>query len=496
MKKILKICLVVFSLLVLSSCENDFLDVNTNPNASTDVPPGTLMTNAVISLSQVRLTSTGPDGAAYIQHWKPVIVLDNPDTYGFDTNGNNNFYRFTFFGDIIKDLNLAAQGAEERGENNAVAQLRILQAWTWIQGVDRWGEIPFLQANNPEFQFPLFDTGDIIYQGVIDILDNAISLIDIEEQGKPNAITNFDLVYAGDMSSWLKFANSLKLRALMRLSYVEEGDRASEIASLLASADFIDDLNGQEDALFRYVAARNNQNFDYATFDNFTQFGSFALDGETRVHQRWRLASRTMVEYMEETSDPRMFSFFQRDISNADEPITGAINGAGNLPPQGDRGYVSLFYIRQDKSDEWFRASEYHLLAAEAYARNLSPGGIAAAQTALENGLTAAMNIFDGSDFEITTEDKEAFITSIDLASLDDPVSFIQEQQWVALFYNGTEAWANWRRTKRPQLTPVAGADFNQVISRVPLPESAFLNPNAPSPPPIEITPVYYERSN
>ena len=88
MKNTIKIFLSLLVLFVATSCEKDFLDVNTNPNASTEVPPGSLMTNALLSLSQVRLTTTGPDGAAYVQHWKPVVVLTAPDTYGFSTIGN------------------------------------------------------------------------------------------------------------------------------------------------------------------------------------------------------------------------------------------------------------------------------------------------------------------------------------------------------------------------------------------------------------------------
>lgn len=497
MKKLLNIILAGGFLFVATSCEPDFLDVNTNPNASVDVPPGTVMTNALLSISQVRLTTTNADGAAYVQQHKPVVVLTAPDTYGFSSIGNNNFYRFTFYGRTIKDLNLAALIAETNGLTNGVAQLRILQAWAWIQGADRWGEIPFVQANDPEFQFPEFDTGDVIYQGIIDIIDNALALMDPTDQS--TAITANDLVFGGDLNSWVRFANSLKLRVLMRLSYVE--DRAADIAALLSSGDFIDAVDGSEDAMFQYVAARNNQNFDYATFDNFVNFGSFAVvtggsaaNPADRIHQRWRLASDAMVTYLDGLSDPRMFSFFQRDAGNASGPIEGAVNGAAALPDQVDRGYVSLYYIRQDKADDWFLASEYHLLAAEAYARGLAPGGIAAAQTALENGVNASMNVFDGTAYEIAAADKATFIASLNLSALADPVSFIQEQQWVALNYNGTEAWANWRRTKRPVLTPAVGGDITTVISRIELPEDAFLNPNAPDPAPLVDEPVYFER--
>ncbi len=493
MKKNILIYVLVSVMLTVTSCE-EYLDVNTNPNTSTDVPAGTVMTNASLALSQVLLNTLNPDGEAFIQHHKPVVVLTGPDTYSYSSIGNNNFWQFTFYGDIIKDLNLAVQLSESQGLENGVAQIRIIQAMAWTIGIDRWGSMPFTESNDPDILFPKFDEPKVIYQGILDILDDAISRIDLADQSNTNTITKFDALFGGNMDKWLAFANSLKLRVLMRLSYVE--DRSAEIASLLSSGTFIDALDGSENAEFQYFPNRNNQNFDYATFDNFVSFGSFQTDSEgKRVHQRWRLASKTMVDLLEANNDPRMWSFFQRNIQNASGPITGAVNGASPLPPTADRGYVSLFYIRQDKSDEWFLASEYYLLAAEAYARGLAPGGLSAAQTALENGVTASLNHFDGSNFEISSADKQAFLNSLDLNAVADPVEFIQEQQYIALFYQGAESWANWRRTKVPSLTVPVGAPIESIISRIEIPSSEIeSNINAPSVAPNDDVPVYFER--
>ena len=490
-----KLIIFTLTLFVLSSCE-DVLDINTNPNASTEVPPGTLLTNAAISLSQVRLNTLNPDAAAFIQHWKPVVVLTGPDTYVYSQIGNNNFWTFTFYTDIIKDLNLAILAAEEAGNNNAVAQLKITQAYGWLHGVDRWGEMPFTESNVPGITAPVFDEGGVIYQGIIDILDEAIAAIDLSNQSEGNTIVEFDPLYAGNMDNWLAFANSLKLRVLMRISNVE--DRSADISQLLNSdAEFIDAISGAENAEFQYLPSRENQNFDYATFDNFTQFGSFQLDDNgNRVHQRWRLASRTLVNILEENNDPRINAFYQPDITNPGTDIEGAVNGAGPLPDIVDRGYVSLFYIRQDKSDEWFLAAEQYLLEAEAYARGLVSGaGMTEAQEALENGIQASLNHFDGSDFEIAQAEKEEFIASLpDLSAISDPVEYIQLQQYIVHFYNSNEAWSNWRRTKVPELPVPVGAPIETIIRRIEIPSDELdNNPNSPAVSPLIDVPVYFE---
>jgi len=490
MKKYITIFLV--GLIALTSCEEDFLDVNTNPNASSEVPPGTLMMNAAIALSQNRLNTLSPDGAAYVQHHKPIVVLTAPDTYGFSEIGNNNFWEFSFYQDIIKDPNLAIGIAEDNGNLNVVAQLKLLQAFAWIHGIDRWGQMPFFQVNQEEFVNPEFDEGADVYQGIIDLIDEALALIDLTQQVEPFTIVDFDHIYAGNMDNWEAFGNTLKLRALMRLSYVENRD--AEISALLGSgANFIDAEDGSEDAVFRYFNERPNQNFDYATFDNFTNFNSFLPSASDRQHQAWRLASNRMVSLLTADNDPRLYSFFTPFYTQPDDfAFTGAVNGAAPLPDADQRGFVTNFYIRQDAPDVWLAASEFWLLSAEAYERGIAAGS---AQDAFASGTRAHMSIYNGFDEEISDADIATYITENSLGGKADAESFIQQELYKALFGNGVEAWSHWRRTKRPALTPAVGGQINTVISRIPLPQSTLgSNSNAPEVSPLRDAPIFFER--
>ncbi|MEM9981486.1 MAG: SusD/RagB family nutrient-binding outer membrane lipoprotein, partial [Bacteroidota bacterium] len=382
---------------------------------------------------------------------------------------------------------------------------------------DRWGEIPFTEANDVENLNPSFDEPTVIYNGIIALIDEALALVDLNNQQEPFTIVNSDPLFNGDMERWQRFANSLKLRVLMRISSVE--DVSAQISALLTSGVPFVESNSQN-VEFRYFADRTNQNFDFATFDNFTNLNSYQLDGGIRRHQRWRRGANGLVDLLNTLGDPRRFSYFDRDLSfettpppadpetpvdffDRTAPLVGSPNGASAQPDPEDRCYTSLFFIRQDKSDEWLTAAEHNLLAAEAYARGLAPGGLTAAQTAMEAGIRASMTQFDGftyegKNYEIPDEEIDDYIDALpELTTLtaDEALEVIQEQQYIALFNNGQEAWSNWRRTKVPDLQVPIGAPIITVISRIELPNDELrANSNAPSVTPRIDEPVYFEK--
>ena len=68
-------------------------------------------------------------------------------------------------------------------------------------------------------------------------LDEAIGIMEDFVSKTPNArpLKDFDLVYEGDFTKWLKFANSLKLRLAMRVVYVDENLARTKAAEAVKS---------------------------------------------------------------------------------------------------------------------------------------------------------------------------------------------------------------------------------------------------------------------
>src|SRR5699024_12083735 len=96
---------------------------------------------------------------------------------------------------------------------NQVAVAMIMRAWTFQTITDTWGDAPYSEAiQGEENPSPTYDTQEEIYRGIIETLTQA------SEQINPEGTISGDLIYNGDMEMWRKFANSLKMRAAIRIA--------------------------------------------------------------------------------------------------------------------------------------------------------------------------------------------------------------------------------------------------------------------------------------
>src|SRR5690606_29060586 len=127
--------------------------------------------------------------------------------------------------------------AAENNQTQYVAISKIMQAYTYQIITDAWGDIPFNEAlsgqnTGGETLAPRFDAQEVVYDGIIQLIQDGQAMIDPGDAGHPSGD---DLVYGGDMDLWNKFANTLLLRVYLRLSEVAPGKAQSGIAALYAS---------------------------------------------------------------------------------------------------------------------------------------------------------------------------------------------------------------------------------------------------------------------
>jgi hypothetical protein len=425
MKNIFKISLMALLMLAGVSC-SDFGDINNDPNNTTSVAPEVLLTNAMRTVSSVVGRTTE---VLYVQHMSETQYTD-ASRY-LDVNFDFNGWYTGALADLnhIIDLNTdeaTKVDAMQSGSNaNQIAVARILKAYFFNVLTDRWGPLPYTNAlQGRENLRPAYDSQETIYMDVINELKEAVAQMD------GGAGVDGDFILGGDMDMWAVFANSVRAKMALRLSEVDEATGRAEFAD--AVADGVISSNDM-DIMYPYLAETNNQN---------PWFGRFITRTDYAI-------SSTMVDYMKPLGDPRL------DVYADPAPNYGDVRGmpygieaAGDIPND-EVSFPGFPAVRgQDAPLAIITYAEMLFAQAEAVERDWIDGD---AQSLYEDGIRASWRqwgVYDEDAFN-------TFIAQPDVAyNADNAMELIHNQKWVALYLNGLEAWAEWRRTGYPELEP------------------------------------------
>ncbi len=479
----------------LTSC-NDFLDVNTDPNAATAVSPDLLFPTVLANVASNRAIEIMPSNAFFVNIWAPngsAGVFINPDRYIISPFSTGNTWS-NWYGASSRNLTLMIDAAEneEPARPNVAAQAKIMQAYLFFSITMMWEDVPFTEALDPEqFPEPAFDDQETVLRGVISLLDEAIAQANPDSPG----VGEGDLIYGGDMDSWVRFANSLKLRTYM---FIRNQDSSvdSEIAALLNSASLI--RANDEEAAIPFFDNNDNAN-NLWTLNNL--FGGFTNAGNGQI---FVYAGETLVDIMNDLEDPRRETYFafrtddDGDTFEAEEYVgqTSGVSGFG-----GPTNAVSQNIIRRDWPNRILTASEVYFYEAEFLA---TTGDLTGAHSAYVAGVRASLDFLapytvldsrSGSSDGISEADKDAYIAGLpaEFSSESNALEAIHTQQYVEVLDRAPENWSHWKRTKFPQLSVAQNADLGDIIRRFPYPPSEISsNPNTPQDPVLD-TPMWFE---
>lgn len=481
-------------LFALTSCE-DYLDINTDPNAATSVSPDLLFPTILANVAANRAIEIMPSNAFFVNIWAPngsAGVFNNPDRYTISPFSTGNTWA-NWYGNSMRNLTLMIEAAEgsEPARPNVAAQAKILKAYLFFSLTMMWEDIPFTQAQNPEeFPEPQFDDQETVLRGVITQLDEAIGQIQTGEA----AVGDGDLIYGGDMEQWRRFANSLKLRTYMFLRN-QDASVDADIDALL-NADLIR-TNADEAAIPFFD---NNDNAHNIWVLN-NLFGGFtdAVNGNNFI-----FAGETLVDILNDLDDPRretFFSFPTFDDGDTYESTEYVGQAAGVFNYGNETSMVSQNIIRRDWPNRILTASEVFFYEAEYLA---TTGDLPGAHDAYEAGVRASLDFLapytvlaaDGGESDgISEADKDAYIASLPASFANEAAALeaIHTQQYIEVLDRAPENWSHWRRTKFPDLTVAENADLGDIIRRFPYPpDEISSNPNTPQDPILD-TPMWFE---
>lgn len=413
---------------------SDFGDMNINPNETTKVAPEVLLTSALKNVSDaVGATS----GILYSQHMSETQYTE--ESRYQDVNYNFNDWYTGPLADLqhIIDLNTDdATKADALGSGsnaNQIAVARIMKAYFFQFLTDRWGAVPYTNALKGKDNFkPTYDSQESIYAALFTELTEAADQID------GGAAVAGDFIFGGDMDTWKKFANTLRMNMAMRIADVD---------ATTAKAQFTSAMNGghlSSDAMYPYLSEAANQN---PWFERFITRTDYAV-------------SSTMVDYLTNLNDPRLAAYAD-EAPNFPGEVKGmpyGIANAGDIP-NADISFPNSNTVRaQDAPVAIFTMAQVHFLLAEAAHRGWINNN---AKDEYEAGIQASWTQWGVSG------DFSAYNAQADVAwDAARAYELIGGQKWAALYLQGYEAWSEYRRLKHPAL--VAAPDPLNTSGNIP----------------------------
>jgi hypothetical protein len=456
MKKIIYLFSFI-TLILASSCTKDFEEINTNPNAPNSVQPSLLLRQVIYDFGEQMSYEGFVAGDLLSQHRTALDfnlfdrhALKSPQLGGnpwpvFYTNLRDNEI-------ILKQSRSSQTFAVYEGP------ALILKAYMAAGLTDLFGDAPYFEAFNGVngTVTPAYDSQESIYlndNGIIDNLNKGIEAINNYTEAIP---LEGDILFNGDLQAWVKFANALKIKQLLRIS--GKVDVASDLQAIYSEGNFI--ASNTENAVFNFTNTDPNS-FRLAQL-RIGDFNNFVL-------------SETMEDILTNLNDSRIETFFKPFANASTEEYNGLLNGVDATSTSVLLADYSLAgtAFREDTSvlDANFITSwEVQFALAEAAEKGLITAN---AQELYETGVLQAFEYWQ-------TEMPVNYLTGNAAfnAAGTTPLEQIITQKWIANLINGYEGWVEYRRTGFPEFRAISASLNNDLIPiRMPYPaEEEALN--------------------
>lgn len=478
--------IVALGSVLLTGCKK-YLDINQNPNLPLSSSVGLQLTTSELYIGNALGDRIFPIVNVWSQYYTggPGVALGDWDRNAMNTSdGNsafNNMYRsMTNLDYIIK------RGSATDSLYYAMAE--ILKAYNFQVVADLFGDVPFTDALKGDIAdgfvvAPKYDdAATVVYPGIEALLLDAVRILN-EYDAHPNGTYTVpgeeDLIFNGEMYKWLQFGNSLLLKL-----YIREGSAASQAKFATLYNDFIVPTG-------YYIGT--NEDMAKIPYPGGPQGSNPFWNSSNSSIGNYFVGSKTTIDYLLGTSDPRIDAFFeasgtgahlglkQGDVENWSPPTSFSTpNGAADNV---DGGLI----FGPAKPVILMSAWEADLILAEAASR----GWITEDVAALYGGaVNASFDYLEVAGADAYLLAGGALNTSTPAAELKS----IALQKWVSM--NGLQPVESWIETRRvdnaanpifaspggifvsPTQNELTGGQFPSILY-YPQTEQD-LNPNAP----------------
>jgi hypothetical protein len=417
------------------------------------------------------------------------------NTYASFRSPSTDLYRAM---NILKLVDGSIRLTEKKGSKTHQGIFMVFRSLLFSFMTDFYGDIYYSEAlkGREGILYPKYDKQSDIYTGLLSELEQANSLI---AEGTEPVSANEDLMFQGDKLLWQKFANSLRLRLLMRASN-KMSDAGAKISAILG--------NPSQTPIF--TEDGENAAISYPGLTNLNSWRGGTFNWPDKEEFDKRRPSKTFVDKLVELNDPRLevwvapvekpwtsspanngvtvestdpngftysstWEYIDRsnpsinaqtaNILDSNKMYAGFIAGMQGDYKNGNGHYdteaggvvgnfkVSKFsqLLRQNKHDllkaTIMNADEVQFILAEAAVKGLISGD---ADTYYRKGITLSMKRWGVADSDITAYLAQAVIALP--ADNAGKLEKIAEQKWLALFLVSVEAYLDLRRTQLPNI--------------------------------------------
>jgi hypothetical protein len=456
-KYLLGLCLSIG----LIACDSGFEDINTNKVLPTSINPIYLLNNAIIQTSFPFGTVIYEVGVVQQLISPNSGVLTGANFNQDNRNATQELWQ-RYYRSVLQNTKDVINRVKDRPDRGNLLQMtRIWQAYAFMVLTDTYGDIPYSEAGKgfTDLIFlPKYDSQETIYNDLIKELTEASAALDAAK-----AIESGDVLYAGNVTKWKKLGYSLLLRAGMRLSKAN-ATKAQQVVQTAVTGGLM--ASNADNCAIRHDANYNN---GIGNVLNSTERSNFFL-------------TKPFVTFLKNSNDPRLKSIAVRYVGAANGndqtpakastdpalqigmPLGNDNNGAATAATAD--GLVSFYDYSQADRARMLKLTapmflvtyaQTQLLLAEARVRGWITTGTA---TDYFNAGVRA-NMEQMADYDalsaIPSVDIDTYLAANPYASAGteaDQLKQINEQYWIASFLNGPEAFANFRRSGYPTLTP------------------------------------------
>lgn len=416
----------------LTGC-GEFLDVNENPNYPAKVEDYLILPSAQAGVASVMSADYGLIGSFWAQHWAQNNTSSQYktfETYTLSSNDNRvDGSYLSMYTSGLGDNEIIHVKALQEENWGLYLMTATLKAYGFQYLVDFYDNVPYDEAfKGEEGNFtPKINAGEAVYAAIYELLNTALEK-DFSSFSAAR-YADYDLLLGADIGDWIDFANTLKLRIILRQYAVNTAWANAELTSLLDQGTF----------LTRDVAMTNFEDVDSKSNPLYE-----ADQRQLNTRQNIR-ANATFTTYLKANNDSRLRSLLAVVGGNIDGLITGSfeIPTTEWMAPD----VISKPILTPTMPVYLMTLAETNLLLAEAYLRL---GNIPAAESHYREGVLSS---FDRMEADTSGMNLFSAVYPFPVSDFDAQLKAIIMQKWIdaADGQRGAEAFLECVRTGYPE---------------------------------------------